>query len=116
MLANLSLKQLWVTPQRREVVTCGRLLCAEQTTDNHRSCTRLRMVEIIPPVRTLIKSNEEGIKYHEKRHHKKIIRINATAANGAYCRIMACMLMFLAALRYLSDSVRREVERCDIPT
>ena len=34
---------------------------------------------------------------------------------GAYCRIIACMLIFRAALRYFSDSDRSDVDRCDIP-
>lgn len=33
---------------------------------------------------------------------------------GAYCRIMASQLIFRAALRYLSDSERSDVERWDI--
>lgn len=52
---------------------------------------------------------------HENRHHSMMIRISATAPNGAYCRMSAWMFMFLAALRYFSDSERREVDRCDIP-
>jgi hypothetical protein len=41
--------------------------------------------------------------------------MNATAANGAYWRIIALILIFLAAFRYFSDSERREVDRWDIP-
>ena len=37
------------------------------------------------------------------------------APMGAYCRIIAWMLIFRAALRYFSDSERSEVDRCDIP-
>lgn len=43
-----------------------------------------------------------------------IRKIKARAPNGAYCRIMAWMLILRAALRYFSDSVRNEVDRCDI--
>jgi hypothetical protein len=52
---------------------------------------------------------------HENRHHNMMIRISATAPNGAYCRMSAWMFIFLAALRYLSDSERKEVDKCDIP-
>lgn len=34
---------------------------------------------------------------------------------GAHLRISASRLMFRAALRYLADSDRRDVESCDIP-
>ncbi len=37
------------------------------------------------------------------------------AASGAYCRIIAETLIFRAALRYFSDSERRDVDRWDIP-
>lgn len=36
-------------------------------------------------------------------------------AIGAYFLIMACRLMLRAALRYLADSERSEVDRCDMP-
>jgi len=52
---------------------------------------------------------------HENLQYSSIIRINATAPNGAYWRIMALILIFLAAFRYFSDSERREVDRWDIP-
>ena len=34
---------------------------------------------------------------------------------GAYCRIIAWMLIFRAARRYFSDSERSDVDRCDMP-
>ena len=34
---------------------------------------------------------------------------------GAYCRIIACMLIFLAARRYFSDSDRSDVDKWDMP-
>jgi hypothetical protein len=37
------------------------------------------------------------------------------APNGAYCRNIALKLMLRAALRYFSDSVRSELDKCDIP-
>ena len=37
------------------------------------------------------------------------------AASGAYLRIIACTLMFLAAFLYFSDSERKDVDKCDIP-
>jgi hypothetical protein len=52
---------------------------------------------------------------HENLQYSSMIRMNAMAANGAYWRIMALMLIFLAAFRYFSDSERREVDRWDIP-
>ena len=45
----------------------------------------------------------------------RMIRIIRIAPNGAYCRSMALKLMLRAALRYFSDSDRREVDKCDIP-
>jgi len=39
----------------------------------------------------------------------------ATPPSGAYCRSMALKLRFFADLRYLSDSERSDVERCDMP-
>lgn len=44
----------------------------------------------------------------------KMMKINTTAAIGAYWRIIACTFMFRAALRYFSDSERSDVDRCDI--
>lgn len=44
-----------------------------------------------------------------------MITRNATAPKGAYCRMSAWRFTFLAALRYFSDSERKEVDRCDIP-
>ena len=41
--------------------------------------------------------------------------MNAIAATGAYCLIMASTLILRAALRYFSDSDRKEVDKCDIP-
>ena len=38
-----------------------------------------------------------------------------TAPKGAYWRSIAWKFMFLAALRYFSDSERNDVDRCDIP-
>lgn len=52
---------------------------------------------------------------HVNLHQSRMIRMNMTAPNGAYCRSIAWMLIFRAALRYFSDSLRREDERCDIP-
>src|ERR1700691_5873270 len=52
---------------------------------------------------------------HENLQYSSMIRMNATAANGAYWRIIALMLIFLAAFRYFSDSERKEVDRWDIP-
>lgn len=52
---------------------------------------------------------------HENLHHSRMIRMKMTAPIGAYWRSIAWMLMFRAALRYFSDSDRREDERCDIP-
>ena len=43
-------------------------------------------------------------------------RMNTIAATGAYFRSIACTLMFRAALRYFSDSDRRDVDKWDIPT
>lgn len=57
----------------------------------------------------------DSCRYHPNLQYSKIMIIKATAPNGAYCRIMACRLIFLAALRYFSESVRSEAERCDIP-
>jgi hypothetical protein len=45
----------------------------------------------------------------------RMMKIKIMAARGAYCRIMALKLMLRAALRYFSDSERRELDRCDIP-
>lgn len=52
---------------------------------------------------------------HENLHQSNIIRMKATAPSGAYWRIIALMLIFLAAFLYFSDSDRRDVDRCDIP-
>lgn len=52
---------------------------------------------------------------HENLHHRKTIIMNTMAASGAYCRIIAETLIFRAALRYFSDSERREVDKWDIP-
>ena len=52
---------------------------------------------------------------HVNLHHRRMIIIKSIAPKGAYCRIMALKLMLRAALRYLSDSKRREVDKCDIP-
>lgn len=52
---------------------------------------------------------------HVNLHQSRMIRMKMTAPNGAYCRSIAWMLIFRAALRYFSDSLRREDERCDIP-
>ena len=41
--------------------------------------------------------------------------MSATAPSGAYWRIIALMLIFLAAFRYFSDSERNDVDRWDIP-
>lgn len=48
---------------------------------------------------------------YENLHHNKMMMMKTTAANGAYCRIIAWILMFRAALRYFSDSERRDVDR-----
>lgn len=40
---------------------------------------------------------------------------NTTAASGAYCRSIAWKLMLRAALRYFSESVRSDCDKCDIP-
>jgi hypothetical protein len=45
----------------------------------------------------------------------KMMNSSAIAPTGAYWRIIALKLMFRAALWYFFDSVRKEVERCDIP-
>jgi hypothetical protein len=52
---------------------------------------------------------------YENLHHRRMIRMNAIAATGAYCRIIASTLIFRAALRYFSDSDRSEVDKWDIP-
>ncbi len=44
-----------------------------------------------------------------------MINISAMAPTGAYCRSIACQLIFLAALRYFSESARSDVESWDIP-
>ena len=48
-------------------------------------------------------------------HQMKSMKKNAMPPTGAHFRNSACRLMFRAALRYLTDSARNEVERCDIP-
>lgn len=53
---------------------------------------------------------------YENFHQSNTIRMKPTAPSGAYWRIIALMLIFLAAFRYFSDSDRRDVERCDIPS
>lgn len=52
---------------------------------------------------------------YENLHHSKIMRMKATAPSGAYCRNMAWKLMLRAALRYFSDSERKEVDKWDMP-
>lgn len=56
-----------------------------------------------------------SIPTYENLHHSRMMTMKTIAAMGAYWRIIACMLMFRAALRYFSDSERNEVDRCDIP-
>ena len=46
----------------------------------------------------------------------KMMRMRATAPMGAYCRIIALMLIFLAARRHFSDSDRSEVDKWDMPS
>lgn len=58
---------------------------------------------------------EAGGECHVNLHQMRMIRIKSMAPNGAYCRSMALKLMLRAALRYFSDSVRRDVDKCDIP-
>lgn len=58
---------------------------------------------------------EIGAERHVNLHHSRMIIIKSNAPKGAYCRIMALKLMLRAALRYFSDSERREVDKCDIP-
>lgn len=38
-----------------------------------------------------------------------------TTPKGAYWRSIAWKFIFLAALRYFSDSERNDVDKCDIP-
>lgn len=65
--------------------------------------------------KTASESTQPASQSHENLHHISRIIINSTPPSGAYCRNMAWMLMFRAALRYFSDSDRRDVDRCDIP-
>lgn len=68
----------------------------------------------VPPPQTTTTSRMAATRPYQNLHHKKKITIRATPPRGAYCRSIAWKLMFFAARRYFSDSVRREVERCDI--
>jgi hypothetical protein len=52
---------------------------------------------------------------HVNLHQMRMIIMKSIAPKGAYCRSMALKLMFRAALRYFSDSERRELDKCDIP-
>lgn len=52
---------------------------------------------------------------YQSLHHKIKITRKIMAAIGAYWRIIALTLMLRAALRYFSDSARREVDKCDMP-
>jgi|SRR5712671_8239193 len=56
-----------------------------------------------------------GAECHVNLHQMRMITTKSMAANGAYCRKRAWKLMLRAAFRYLSDSVRSELDKCDIP-
>jgi hypothetical protein len=45
----------------------------------------------------------------------KMMKNNPMPPTGAHFRIKSSRLMFRAALRYLADSDRREVDRVDMP-
>jgi hypothetical protein len=64
---------------------------------------------LCPSINILKSAIQKNLQYRNK------VMNNPMPTSGAYFRMRAWRLMFLAALRYFADSERSEVDRWDIP-